>query len=162
MKSLINVQYNVYAPKAERNSTTHLNRVTRTVYPLGSQFKQPRGASSREQMRLLGHVNTKAALWDPVSEKRLNTSRTGETLSATRPSEDFSICTSPLFIMIYCSNTHCSMVLWQKCGIFTFNIITGVKVYNDSMYVWLIYSMCAFIWDVFRLFFIQIGHLKSI
>ncbi len=27
--------YNVYAPKAERNRATHLNHVTRTVYPLG-------------------------------------------------------------------------------------------------------------------------------
>ncbi len=26
---------------------------------------------------------------------------------------------------IYCSNIHCTMVLGQKCGIFTFNIITG-------------------------------------
>ncbi len=59
MKSLINVRYNVYAPKAERNHVTHLNRATRTVYPLGSQFKLPRGTSSREQMRLLGHVITK-------------------------------------------------------------------------------------------------------
>ncbi len=64
---------------------------------------QTAGVSSLEQMRLLGHVNTKqrceiqsvwssavrssqceAALWDPVSVKRLNsaknTSQTGETL----------------------------------------------------------------------------------
>ncbi len=59
MKSSINVQYNVYAPKAERNSAPHLNRDTRTVYPLGSKFKVPRGASSLEQMRLLGHASTK-------------------------------------------------------------------------------------------------------
>ncbi len=58
MKSSINVRYNVYAPKAERNHVTHLNRVTWTVYLLGSEFKLPRGASSLEQMRLLGHVNT--------------------------------------------------------------------------------------------------------
>ncbi len=37
---------------------------------------------------------------------------------------------------IYCSNTHCTMVLWQKCGIFTLNFITGVKVYNYSKYAW--------------------------
>ncbi len=48
MKSSINVRYNVYAPKAERNSATHLNRATRTVYPLGSNFKVPCGASSLE------------------------------------------------------------------------------------------------------------------
>ncbi len=38
---------------------------------------------------------------------------------------------------IYCSNTHCTMLLWQKCGIFTLNFITGVMVYNYNMYVWL-------------------------
>ncbi len=38
---------------------------------------------------------------------------------------------------IYCSNIHCTMVFWQKCGIFTSNIITGVMVYNYSKYVWL-------------------------
>ncbi len=59
MKSSINVWYNVYAPKAEQNSTTHLNRDTRTVYPLRSQFKLPCGASSLEQMRLRGHASTK-------------------------------------------------------------------------------------------------------
>ncbi len=58
MKSSINVQYNVYAPKAERNHATHLNHITRTVYLLGSQFKLPCGASSLERMRFLGHVNT--------------------------------------------------------------------------------------------------------
>ncbi len=36
---------------------------------------------------------------------------------------------------IYCSNTHCTMVLWQKCGIFTLNFITGVMVYNYSMHL---------------------------
>ncbi len=59
MKSSKIFRYNVYAPKAERNHVTHLNRATRTVYPLGSQFKLPRGTSSQEQMRLLGHVITK-------------------------------------------------------------------------------------------------------
>ncbi len=61
MKSSINVRYNVnvYAAKAERNRATHLNRVTWTIYLLGSQFKLPRDASSLEQMRLLGHMNTK-------------------------------------------------------------------------------------------------------
>ncbi len=38
---------------------------------------------------------------------------------------------------IYCSNTHCTMVLWQKCGIFTLSFITGIMVYNYSKYVWL-------------------------
>ncbi len=58
MKSWINVQYNVYAAKAEHNLATHLNRVTRTIYLFGSQFKLPRDASSQEQMRFFGHVNS--------------------------------------------------------------------------------------------------------
>ncbi len=58
MKSSINVWY-VYAPKVERNIATHLNRAKMTVYPFGSKFKVPRGASSLEQMRLLGHASTK-------------------------------------------------------------------------------------------------------
>ncbi len=52
MKSSVNVRYNVYAPKAERNSMTHLNRATRT------KVKLPRSASSLEQMRL-GHASIK-------------------------------------------------------------------------------------------------------
>ncbi len=54
--------YDVYAPKAEQNSTTHLNRTTRTIYPLSSMFKRQRRASSLEQMRLLSdlsYANTK-------------------------------------------------------------------------------------------------------
>ncbi len=31
MKSSINVRYNVYAPKAEQNSLTHLNRAARQL-----------------------------------------------------------------------------------------------------------------------------------
>ncbi len=57
--------------------------------------------------------------------------------ATTRQSEGFSIYTSPFLPWIYCSNTHCTMVLWQKCGIFTFNLITGVMVYNYIMHVWL-------------------------
>ncbi len=59
MKSSINVRYTVYATKLEQNRVTHLNRATKTVYPLGSQFKLPHGTSSLEQMCLLSHVNTK-------------------------------------------------------------------------------------------------------
>ncbi len=59
MKSSINVRYNVYAPKAELNSATHLNCDTQTVYPLRSKFKVPCGASSLEQMRLLSHASIK-------------------------------------------------------------------------------------------------------
>ncbi len=67
-------------------------------------------------------------------------------------------------LWIYCnaSNTHCTIVLWQKYGIFTLDFITGVKVYNYSKHVWLSYSMCAFILNVFRLFIIQIDYLKII
>ncbi len=35
MKSSINVRYNVYAPKAERNSATHLNRKLTRADALG-------------------------------------------------------------------------------------------------------------------------------
>ncbi len=41
--------------KQNETHATHLNRVSRTVYPLGLQFKLPRGTSSLEQMRLLDH-----------------------------------------------------------------------------------------------------------
>ncbi len=61
--------YNVYVPKAEWNSATHLNRATRTVYPLGSQFKLPYGASSLDQMLLLGHANIK--LWCEIQWEAL-------------------------------------------------------------------------------------------
>ncbi len=59
----------------ERNRATHLNHVTWTVYPLGSQFKLPRGTSSLEQMRLLGHVNTKQrceiqSVWNAWIQRR--------------------------------------------------------------------------------------------
>ncbi len=94
----------------KQNKTAHLNRDTRTVYPLGSQFKLPCGASSLEQMRLLGHASTKQrceiqceAL--EFSEKhkwlwfKLVYNQTGETLCATRQSEGFSIYTSPSFTM---------------------------------------------------------------
>ncbi len=153
MKSLKNVRYNVYAPKAERNHATHLNRATRTVYPLGSQFKLPRGTSSLEQMRLLGHVITKQCCeiqsvgvfdfkrrcteWSVYDIKvprepfesigficsyrsrgtlmsytdhsvqrrfksntpNVRTQAEHEKHCATRQSEGFSICTSPLFTM---------------------------------------------------------------
>ncbi len=39
--SSINIQFNVYAAKAEQNSATHLNRSTRTI---SAQFKQRRSA----------------------------------------------------------------------------------------------------------------------
>ncbi len=41
--------------KQNETHATHLNRVSQTVYPLGLQFKLPRGTSSLEQMRLLEH-----------------------------------------------------------------------------------------------------------
>ncbi len=50
----------------------------------------------------------------------------------------------------------------QKCGIFTLKFITGVMVYNYIMHVWLgSYRMSAFVMNGFRLFFIQIGYLKT-
>ncbi len=63
--------YDVYVPKVEWNSATHLNHATRTVYLLGSQFKLPHGASSLDQMLLLGHANIKQCC-EIQWEKRLN------------------------------------------------------------------------------------------
>ncbi len=102
------------------------------------EFKLPRGASSREQMRLLGHVNTKQrceiqSVWNSWIQRR--TQAEEEKHCATRQSEGFSICTSPLFTMDLLCNIHCTMAL--KCGIFKCYFITGVMVYNYSKYVWL-------------------------
>ncbi len=192
MKSSENVRYNVYVPKAERNHVTHLNRATRTVYPLGSQLKLPRGTSSREQMRLLGQVITKQCceiqsvgvfdlkqqLHRIVSVRHQSTARAirkhrfnllsyrsrgtlmsytdilcSAALSRTRlmwehkpnmrntvqrdSQKAFQYAHRHYLPWIYCSDTHCTMVLWQKCGIFTLNFITGVMVYNYCKYVWL-------------------------
>ncbi len=141
MKSSINVRYNVYAPKAERNRTTNLNRVTRTVYLLGSQFKLPCGTSSLEQMRLLGHANTKQRCeiqleWNAWIQRTLAEQ---EKHCLQRDSQKAFQSTHRHYLAwIYCNvnNTHCAMLLWQKCGIFTLNFITGVMVYNYGiMYV---------------------------
>ncbi len=56
MKSSINARYNVYAPKAERNSaieSRHTDRLSAQI-----KVKLPRSASSLEQMRL-GHASIK-------------------------------------------------------------------------------------------------------
>ncbi len=55
----------------KQNKTARLfwNCATQTVYPLRSQFKLLRGASSLEQMRLLGHVNTKS-VWNAWIQRR--------------------------------------------------------------------------------------------
>ncbi len=144
---------------------THLNRATRTVYPLGSEFKLPRGTSSLEQMRLLGHVITKqcceiqsvgafdfrialAVLWcltltilcsAALSRARLMWEHKPNMRNTVQRDSQkaFQYAHRHYLPWIYCSNIHYTMVLWQKCGIFTFNIITGVMVYNYSKYVWL-------------------------
>ncbi len=157
--------------KWKRNSATHLNHATRTIYTLGSQFKLPRSESSQEQMRLLGHTNIKQQReiqWEVLefSEEQkwlcdnLTFKAKQEKHCVQRDSQKAFQSTHRHYLpWIYCndSNTHCTMVLWQKCGIFTLNFITGVKLYNYSKYVWLSYRMCAFILHVFRQFFIQIG-----
>ncbi len=65
---------------------------------VGAQFKLPRGACSLEQMRLLGRVNTEQryeiqSVWNAWIQAEQ------EKHCATRQSEVFSICTSPLFTM---------------------------------------------------------------
>ncbi len=144
---------------------THLNRATRTVYPLGSQFKLLRGTSSLEQMRLLGHVITKQCCeiqsvgvfdlkrrcteWSVYQSTILCSAALSRTRlmwehkpnmrnTVQRDSQKaFQYAHRHYLPWIYCSNIHYTMALWQKCGIFTFNIITGVMVYNYSKYVWL-------------------------
>ncbi len=105
MNSLINV----YAPKAERSHATHLNHVSQTVYLLGSQFKLPLGASLLEQMHFLGHVNIKLrceiqSVWNDwtLAEQEKHSKKAFQ--SAHRH----------YLPWIYCSNTHCTMILWQK------------------------------------------------
>ncbi len=89
MKSSINVGYNAYAPKAEWNHATHLNRATRTVYPLGSQFNAARHEIMRaDAFSLLGHVNTK---------QRCETQSVNTVCNETV--RRFSIYTAPLFTM---------------------------------------------------------------
>ncbi len=93
----------IFIPKAEWSRATHLNHVSRTVYPLGSQFKLSRGTSSLEQMRLLGHVNTKQrceiqSVWNAWIQRRTQAEQK-KILCATSRSEGFSIYTSPLFTM---------------------------------------------------------------
>ncbi len=164
-----------------------------TVYPLGSQFKLPRGTSSLKQMRLLGHVNTKqcceiqsvgafdfkrrCAEWSVYAIKvprepfksigficslyrsrgtlmsytdhsvqrrfksnapNVRTQAEQEKHCVQRDSQKaFKSAHLHYLPWIYCSNTHCTMVLLQKCGIFTLDFITGAMVYNYSTYVWL-------------------------
>ncbi len=69
MKSSINVRYNVYAPKAERNSATHLNRAARSVYPLGSKSNCRAARASLEQMHSVTRALNRAVR---SSVKRLN------------------------------------------------------------------------------------------
>ncbi len=58
MKSSINVQYNVYAPKAERNGacgeSCYTDRLSARI-----KVKLPRSASSLEQDALPSHASTK-------------------------------------------------------------------------------------------------------
>ncbi len=164
MKSSINVQYNVYAPKAERNHATHLNRVTRTVYPLGSQFKLPRRELTRTDAFTRSREHSAAVRFN---EKRLNSAKNTNgsvVVWSLKPNRRYTVCNETFqsthlhyFPWIYCSNTQCRNVGYSL----QLHFITGVKVYNYSKYVWLSYSMCAFILRVFRLFFIQIGYLKN-
>ncbi len=134
-------------------------RVTRTIYPLGSQFKLPRSASSLEQMRLLADeavTQTRAVRssawirrWTQMTviQTNLNPNRRNTVQRESQKAFQFTHRHLPC---IYCSDIHCTTVLWQKSGIFTLNFITGIIVYNYSMYLWLHYSMCPFILNVFH------------
>ncbi len=81
------------------------------------EFKLPRGASSLEQMRLLGHVNTKQhceieSVWNSWIQRR---TQAQEKHCVQRDSQK-TVQSAHLHYLpwIYCSNTHCTMVLWQK------------------------------------------------
>ncbi len=127
------------------------------------------GSNCHRADGLLGHVNTKQrceiqSVWNAWIQ--LITQAEHEKDCVQRDSQEaFQSAHRQYLPWIYCNNTYCTMVLRQKCGIFTLSCITGVMVYNYSKYVWLrqLYSMCAFILNGFRLmFFIQIGYLKTI
>ncbi len=98
--------------------------------PKESQFKLSRGTSSIEQMRLLGRVNTEQrceiqSVWNAWIQAEQ------EKHCVQRDSQKASQSTHLHYLpWIYCGNTHCTMVLWQICGIFTLSFITGVKVYT--------------------------------
>ncbi len=160
-----------------RNETARLIWIAPhgSFFSLGSQFKLPRSESSLEQMRLLADETVTRTLSSAVRSSAWIQWWTQMTLIQTslkanrrntvqRDSQKaFQSTRRPHLPWIYCSNIHCTMFLWQKFGILKLNFITGVMVYNYSTYLWLGYSMCAFILNVFRLlFFIQIDYLKVI
>ncbi len=170
MKSSINVRYNVYAPKAERNRATHLNRATHWPFIRSDQSSNCRAALTHSHVSIKQRCEIQCeALEFSEEHKRLCGSlkfKAKQEKHCVQPDSQKAFQSTHCHHLpwIYCSNTHCTMVLWHKCGISTLNFITGVMVYNYySMYLWLSYSMCAFILNVFRLlFFIQIGYLKTI
>ncbi len=69
MKGSINVRYNVYAPKAERNRATHLNRATRSVYRSDQSSKCRAARASLAQMHSVTRALNSAVR---SSVKRLN------------------------------------------------------------------------------------------
>ncbi len=85
----------------KRNETTRLIWITSHGQFIRSD-QVPRGTSSLEQMRLLGHANTKQrceiqSVWNAWIQRRTQAEQ--EKHCATRQSEGFSIYTSPLFTM---------------------------------------------------------------
>ncbi len=102
-------------------AATDLNRVTRTVYPLGSQFRLPRGTSSLERMCLLGHVITEQRCEIQSLEHKPNRRNT-ECNETVRRLFNLHIA------IIYHGFT--VVTLTAPCGIFTLSCITGVMVYN--------------------------------
>ncbi len=176
MKSSITVRFKVYVPNPEWNSSTHLNRATRIVFFTRITVQT---AAQRELARadaftrwLDGHANTKQCCEIQCLNSVMNTNysvihtslKPNRRNTVQRDSQKaFQSTRRHNLPWIYCSNIHCTMFLWQKFGILKLNFITEVMVYNYCTYLWLGYSMCAFIPNVFRLqFFIQIDYLKVI
>ncbi len=132
--------------------------------PLGSTSNCAARASSLQQMHLLADETVTRALNSAVrsSVKRLHScfklvrAKQEKHCLATRQSGRlFSL----HIAIIYYGFTVVTLTAPWYCGIgIVLNFITavGLMVYNYSMYLWLSYSMCAFILNVFRLlFFIQ-------
>ncbi len=104
----------------KRNEATQIIWITshEQFIRSGSQFKLPCGASLLERMRFLGQVNTKQcceiqSMWNAWIQRR--TLAEQEKHCVQRDSQKAFQSTQRHYLpWIYCSNTHCTMVLWKE------------------------------------------------
>ncbi len=93
-----------------------------TIYPLGSKYKLPRSARSREQMRLLGHATLKQGCEIQCEaqlskeHKWLSDESTDKHCVQRDSQKAFQFTGLHHLPWIYCSNTNCTMGLCQKWG----------------------------------------------